>query len=96
VVVLLSPSITMVKVGINGFGRMGRLSARLILRNILSASGGDASLELVAVNEKTGGADMAAYLLEFDSTHGKLGYGCHPLTEHGRDYILVRDDLHQT
>jgi len=43
-------------------------------------------LELVHVNEKLGGSDMAAYLLEFDSTHGRFAGRC---TAEGEDSISV-------
>ncbi len=52
-----------VKVGINGFGRMGRLALR--------AGWGAEGLEVVHVNELTGGAKTAAHLLTFDSVHGR-------------------------
>ena len=52
------------RVGINGFGRIGRAFARLTLDR------GD--LELVAVNDLID-ARTLAHLLEFDSTYGRLG-----------------------
>jgi glyceraldehyde 3-phosphate dehydrogenase len=52
-----------VRVGINGFGRMGRLVVRA-LRD-------QPDLELAHVNEHTGGIDVAAHLLEFDTVHGR-------------------------
>lgn len=54
-----------VKVGINGFGRIGRLVARAILEH---ASG---DLELVAVNDLTD-AKSNAHLLKYDSVHGRF------------------------
>jgi glyceraldehyde 3-phosphate dehydrogenase len=53
----------MVRVGINGFGRMGRLALR--------AAHGNAALEVVHINEVKGGPAAAAHLLEFDSVHGR-------------------------
>lgn len=53
----------MVRVGINGFGRMGRL--------VLRAAWGWPDLEIVHVNEIKGGAEAAAHLLKFDSVHGR-------------------------
>jgi glyceraldehyde 3-phosphate dehydrogenase len=55
-----------VRIGINGFGRMGRLSLR--------AAWGWADLEIVHVNEVKGGAETAAHLLTFDSVHGRWGH----------------------
>lgn len=52
-----------IKVGINGFGRMGRLALR--------AAWGWPELEFVHVNEVAGGSAAAAHLLEFDSVHGR-------------------------
>jgi len=50
------------RIGINGFGRMGRLALR--------AGWGREDLEFVHVNELHGGAATAAHLLTFDSVHG--------------------------
>jgi glyceraldehyde 3-phosphate dehydrogenase len=52
-----------VRIGINGFGRMGRLVVRALRHH--------AGLELVHVNERTGGIEVAAHLLEFDTVHGR-------------------------
>jgi len=54
-----------VKVGINGFGRIGRLVARAILEKK------DTTLELVAVNDLTD-AKSNAYLFKYDSVHGQF------------------------
>jgi len=52
-----------VKIGINGFGRIGRNVLRETLKND--------EVEVVAVNDLTD-ADMLAHLLKYDSVHGKL------------------------
>jgi len=52
-----------IRIGINGFGRMGRLALR--------AAWGWPELEIVHINEIAGGAEAAAHLLEFDSVHGR-------------------------
>lgn len=52
-----------IRVGINGFGRMGRLALR--------AAWDWPELEIVHVNEVKGGVAAAAHLLEFDSVHGR-------------------------
>lgn len=54
-----------VKIGINGFGRIGRLVARAIL----ARKAGD--MELVAVNDLTD-SKTNAHLLKYDSVHGRL------------------------
>ena len=51
------------RVGINGFGRMGRLALR--------AGWDRADLEFVHVNELKADAATCAHLLEFDSVHGR-------------------------
>ena len=57
-----------IKVGINGFGRIGR--------NVLRArsSIGSSDLEFVAVNDLTD-AKTLAHLLKYDSVHGTLACG---------------------
>jgi glyceraldehyde 3-phosphate dehydrogenase (phosphorylating) len=52
------------RVGINGFGRIGRAVTRLALQR--------ADLEVVAVND-VADAGTLAHLLAFDSTYGRLG-----------------------
>ncbi|PYZ92866.1 type I glyceraldehyde-3-phosphate dehydrogenase [Salipaludibacillus keqinensis] len=51
------------KIGINGFGRIGRVVFRQALQN--------PNVEVVAVNDLTD-ANMLAHLLQYDSVHGKL------------------------
>src|SRR5215471_18182033 len=59
----------MVKVGINGFGRIGRLVFRaLVEQNLLGKQ-----MDVVAVNDLVP-ADNLAYLLKYDSTQGKFKY----------------------
>ncbi len=52
-----------IRIGINGFGRMGRLALR--------AAWDWPELEIVHINEIAGGPEAAAHLLEFDSVHGR-------------------------
>ncbi|RBP98233.1 type I glyceraldehyde-3-phosphate dehydrogenase [Bifidobacterium aemilianum] len=57
-----------VKIGINGFGRIGRLAFRRIFE--LQARGGEAgNIEVAAINDLTTPA-ILAYLLKYDSTQG--------------------------
>lgn len=51
------------RIGINGFGRIGRL--------VLRAAAHWPELEFTHINELKGGAKTAAHLLEFDSVHGR-------------------------
>ena len=57
----------MTKIGINGFGRIGRLVFRAIAEQGLLGK----SVEVVAVNDLVP-ADNLAYLLKYDSTQGKF------------------------
>nr|P17878.1 RecName: Full=Glyceraldehyde-3-phosphate dehydrogenase, cytosolic [Mesembryanthemum crystallinum]AAA33031.1 NAD-glyceraldehyde-3-phosphate dehydrogenase [Mesembryanthemum crystallinum]AAA33033.1 glyceraldehyde-3-phosphate dehydrogenase (EC 1.2.1.12) [Mesembryanthemum crystallinum] len=52
-----------VKVGINGFGRIGRLVARVILQRD--------DCELVAVNDPFISTDYMTYMFKYDSVHGQ-------------------------
>ena len=52
-----------VRVGINGFGRIGR--------NIMRAALGNKEIDFVAVNDLTNAATLA-HLLKYDSVHGNL------------------------
>ena len=54
-----------VKVGINGFGRIGRMAFRAALKNA------DLGLDIVAVNDLTDPGTLA-HLLKYDSVHGIL------------------------
>ena len=54
------------RIGINGFGRMGRLALR--------AAWNWADVEFVHINETKGGPETAAHLLSFDSVHGRWGH----------------------
>jgi glyceraldehyde 3-phosphate dehydrogenase len=65
-----------IRIGINGFGRIGR--------NVLRASLGDSTLDIVAVNDLTD-AKTLAYLLQYDSVHGTLA----AKVEAREDAILV-------
>jgi glyceraldehyde 3-phosphate dehydrogenase len=65
-----------IRVGINGFGRVGRAFARRALERD--------DLDVVAVNDLTD-ARTLAHLLEFDSTYGRLGH----VVEYGPDSLTV-------
>src|SRR6188472_1037582 len=57
---------TMIRIGINGFGRIGRLVFRAICDQGLLGK----QIEVVAVNDLVP-ADNLAYLVKYDSTQGK-------------------------
>jgi glyceraldehyde 3-phosphate dehydrogenase len=65
-----------VKVGINGFGRIGR--------NVLRASLGNPEIDFVAVNDLTNPKTLA-HLLKHDSVLGNL----HNDVQHGDDFVSV-------
>src|SRR5437868_7275543 len=68
-----------VKIGINGFGRIGR--------NIMRAALGDKNIDFVAVNDLTS-AHTLAHLLKYDSVLGNL----HAHVEAKQDTISVDGD----
>src|ERR1700682_5127734 len=68
-----------VRVGINGFGRIGR--------NIMRAALGDKNIDFVAVNDLTNAATLA-HLLKYDSVLGNL----HAKVEAKTDVISVDGD----
>lgn len=62
------------RVGINGMGRMGRLTLRAAMGGVRRADDdprADNRLDVVHLNEVKGGAAATAHLLEFDSIHGR-------------------------
>lgn len=68
-----------IKVGINGFGRMGRLAMR--------AAFDYEEIEFMQINDPAGDAVTFAHLLNFDSIHGKWQ---HEATSED-DYMLIGD-----
>lgn len=52
-----------IKVGINGFGRMGRLTFRIAFENNL--------LDFIQINDNSGSSKTFSHLLNFDSVHGR-------------------------
>jgi glyceraldehyde 3-phosphate dehydrogenase len=72
-----------VRVGINGFGRIGRNFYRALLAQ--QAEGTDTEIEVVAANDLTDNATLA-HLLKFDSILGRLPYD---VSLEGEDTIVV-------
>jgi glyceraldehyde 3-phosphate dehydrogenase len=76
-----------VRVGINGFGRIGRSFARVLLDRQPPGA-----IEIVAINEPSAAPDTLAYLLEHDSVAGRLGVGVeateHSLRVDGQDIAV--------
>ena len=67
----------MVKVAINGFGRIGRCAARIIFERD--------DVELVAIND-TAKREMTRYLLKYDSVHGEFKHDVKVVND---DYISI-------
>src|ERR1700722_14402018 len=74
-----------VRVGINGFGRIGRNFYRALLEQ--QAAGTDTDIEVVAANDLTDNASLA-HLLKFDSILGRLPFD---VSLEGEDTIVVGD-----
>jgi glyceraldehyde 3-phosphate dehydrogenase len=66
-----------IKIGINGFGRMGRLSMR--------AAFDWNDIEIVQINDPAGNAETLAHLMTFDSVHGRW----HHEATHDGNSILI-------
>ena len=66
-----------IRVGINGFGRMGRLTLR--------AAWDNPELQFVQINDPAGDAATLAHLLEFDSVHGRWDRG---ITADGETLVI--------
>ncbi|WP_108945337.1 ArsJ-associated glyceraldehyde-3-phosphate dehydrogenase [Shewanella halifaxensis] len=66
-----------IKIGINGFGRMGRLALRSAWSN--------SDVEFVQINDPAGDAATLAHLLTFDSVHGRWS---EEATADGNDIVI--------
>ena len=66
-----------IRVGINGFGRMGRLTLR--------AAWDNPELQFVQINDPAGDAATLAHLLAFDSVHGRWDRG---ITADGETLVI--------
>ncbi|HSG91549.1 MAG TPA: glyceraldehyde 3-phosphate dehydrogenase NAD-binding domain-containing protein [Pseudomonadales bacterium] len=70
------------KIGINGFGRIGRL----VFRQLFERTDLPGGCELVQINDPGGDARRAAYLAEFDSVHGRWSV---PVEDDGEDLLVA-------
>ena len=70
----------MKRVAINGFGRIGRAFMRIAQQRT--------DLEVVAVNDVALNADLAAYLLQYDSIYGRFPG---PEVGHGEKSLKIGD-----
>ena len=60
-----------IKIGINGFGRIGRMVFQALCDQGLLGKG-EGQLDVVAVVDISTDADYFAYQMKFDSIHGKF------------------------
>ena len=67
-----------IKLGINGFGRIGRLALRAALRDF-------SDIEVVGINDPKS-ADYLAYMLQYDSVHGRFNG---TVSHDGDDALIV-------
>lgn len=74
-----------IKVGINGFGRIGRLVLRVIEEK---RNNGD-DIKVVAINDPFIDVNYAKYLLENDSVHGNSGFIVESKKIDDKEYLLV-------
>ena len=58
----------MIRVAINGFGRIGRNILRALYERNLQTK-----IQVVAIND-LGSPEINAHLLKFDTTHGRFGF----------------------
>ncbi|MBR7890085.1 ArsJ-associated glyceraldehyde-3-phosphate dehydrogenase [Marinomonas sp. A79] len=74
-----------IRVGINGFGRIGRLALR--------ASFDWPELEFVQINDVAGDTTTLAHLLEFDSVQGRWN---HAVTTNGSNIVIAGQSIRTT
>ena len=78
------------KIGINGLGRMGRLTLRSSLNRFQSES---IRLQFVQSNDPAGDAKTMAHLMEFDSVHGRWDQAC---SFKGSNIVLAGHEIAHT
>jgi len=76
----------MLRIGLNGYGRIGRIVHRISLHN--------KNIQVVAINARSEDAKMRAHLLKYDSVHGKIDNEViakdeHTMTVDGKDVHLI-------
>ena len=76
-----------IKVGINGFGRIGRMVFRAGLKN--------PNIEFVAVNDPFMTPDYMAYMLKYDTMHGRydgtIEYDENSITVDGKKVLFFAE-----
>lgn len=78
----------MIKVGINGFGRMGRLGFRYGFDH--------PEYQIVQINEHMGTTETAAHLLEYDTVHGRwnrnISHTEHSIMVEGQEISVTHEN----
>ena len=80
----------MMKVAINGWGRIGRIVFRAALRN-------DSNINFVAINSHAAEASWVAHLLKYDSVHGvqdgdiRAGKGTDTIVVNGKEIKILAE-----
>lgn len=74
----------MIKVGLNGYGRIGRNVHRILLAR-------DRGIEIVAINARSEDSQMRAHLLKYDSLHGKIK---NEIVPNGNKMTIDGKDVH--
>lgn len=80
----------MIKVGINGFGRIGKLVFRSIEERRLNGE----NIEVVAINDPFSDLEYIAYQLKYDSVHGKVDYKLEINNENNK-FIINDHDVYR-
>jgi len=79
---IYSPPLIMKRVAINGFGRIGRAAARIIIDHYSE------QLELVAINDPAP-TETTAHLFKFDSNYGTFDQDIEITNEGGKELLVV-------
>lgn len=74
-----------IKIGINGFGRIGRLVFRIIEQKRLSGE----EIEVTAINDPFIDLEYAKYLLNYDSVHGNSNFDVSVTSNNDKKYLVV-------
>jgi glyceraldehyde 3-phosphate dehydrogenase len=76
----------MIKIGINGFGRMGRLAIRALFEH--------EELKLIQINDPAGSVETMAHLVNFDSIHGIWNFQAYgDKNDDGYEVMRVGEDI---
>jgi len=76
-----------INVGINGFGRIGRLVLRNILSKLSSSSSSD--INIIAINNPSTDTEYISYLFKYDSTHGKFNGD----VKFDENYLIINNSI---